>query len=470
VLFVCTGHHSPPSAGASAPVGDSVRAAAWFGARRFSARVCSAWAGRGVGLRGSGHPRGTSAAALWGHASEGWVRVLGVADGRDDTAFVSAGSGWPVGVTPPVLFERDAEVEVIVDLVWAVGRGSGAVVLVEAAAGLGKSVLLDHAAGSAAGAGLLVLRARGHQLERAFGWGVVRSLFEGLLRGGVFGLAGLLDGPVALARAVLLDGQGARDGPAIGDGGFEILHALYWLVVRLGERRPLVLVVDDAHWADVPSLRFLAHLQARISDRPVGVVVGARPPDRDADRVLGVLATDPGTRLLRLRSLSVEAVEQLVRVRWPAAPAEFCRHCGELTAGNPLQLGELLRAVEARGGPPEVGGLGEVAAAAARFTGAGGAGSAGGDGATGGCAGRGGRGVRGRGAVAPGCGARADRARRRGCGGAGAGPRRRAGSAGSAGFPPPSATGGGVRRDPGLAARADARAGGSAADRRRRRR
>jgi hypothetical protein len=171
---------------------------------------------------------------------------------------------------------------------------------------------------------------------------------------------------VAPARAVLLDGQGARDGPAIGDGGFEILHALYWLVVRLGERRPLVLVVDDAHWVDVPSLRFLAHLQAGISDRPVGVVVGARPPDRDADRVLGVLATDPGTRLLRLRSLSVEAVEQLVRVRWPAAPAEFCRHCGELTAGNPLQLGELLRAVEARGGPPEVGALGDVAAAAAR--------------------------------------------------------------------------------------------------------
>ena len=80
-----------------------------------------------------------------------------------------------------------------------------------------------------------------------------------------------------------------------------MLHALYWLVVRLGERRPLVLVVDDAHWADVPSLRFLAHLQPRISELPVGVVVGARPPDRDADGVLGVVAADPGTRVLRLR-------------------------------------------------------------------------------------------------------------------------------------------------------------------------
>ena len=138
--------------------------------------------------------------------------------------------------------------------------------------------------------------------------------------------------------------------PASGEAVFGILHALYWLVVRLGERRPTVLVVDDAHWADVPSLRFLAHLQPRISELPVGLVVGARP-DGDADGMLGVVAADPGTRVLRLRSLSGVAVEKLVRDRWPAAPPEVCRRCRELTAGNPLQLGELLRAADGLGGP-----------------------------------------------------------------------------------------------------------------------
>jgi hypothetical protein len=74
-----------------------------------------------------------------------------------------------VAVTPPVLFERDAELQVIANLVQGAEHGTGALVVVEASAGLGKSALLDHAAASASAAGLLVLRARGHQLEFAFG-------------------------------------------------------------------------------------------------------------------------------------------------------------------------------------------------------------------------------------------------------------------------------------------------------------
>ena len=175
------------------------------------------------------------------------------------------------------LLERDAELAVIAAVIRDAECGSGSVAVVEAAAGLGKSALLGDTAMRASAAGLLVLRASGHQLERAFGWGVARALFEGLLRDTPQGLVGVLDGPVAPARAVLLGDPGGVAGSAASDAGFGILHALYWLVVRLGERRPTVLVVDDAHWADVPSLRFLAHLQPRIADLPVGLVIGARP-------------------------------------------------------------------------------------------------------------------------------------------------------------------------------------------------
>ena len=56
--------------------------------------------------------------------------------------------------------------------------------------------------------------------------------------------------------------------------GFAILHALYWLTVRLAERAPLLLVVDDAHWADEPSLRFLVYLAGRLADQPIAVLVG----------------------------------------------------------------------------------------------------------------------------------------------------------------------------------------------------
>ena len=218
------------------------------------------------------------------------------------------------------LLERDGERGVIADVVGAAQCGSGAVVLVEAPAGLGKSALLDDTAASASGAGMSVLRTSGHQLERAFSWGVARGLFEGLLRNLPQGLGGVLDGPAAPARAVLLGGPGGVGGAASGEAAFEILHALYWLVVRLGERRPTVLVVDDAQWADAPSLRFLAHLQARITDLPVGLVIGARPGG-DADGLLSVLAGDCATRVLPLLALSGVAVEKLVRTRWPTAPA-----------------------------------------------------------------------------------------------------------------------------------------------------
>jgi DNA-binding CsgD family transcriptional regulator len=289
---------------------------------------------------------------------------LGAACHRDDTGAVSAGAEHRA-MARQALLERDAERCAIAEVLIGAERGSGAVVLVEAPAGLGKSALLDDTVASASGSGLLVLRAGGHQLERAFSWGVARTLFEGLLRDMPQGLDGVLDGPVAPARAVLLGGPGGVGGPANGEAAFGILHALYWLVVRLGERRPTVLVVDDAHWADAPSLRFLTHLQPRITDLPVGLVIGARP-DGDVDGLLGVVAGHRATRVLRLQALSGVAVEKLVRDRWPTASPEVCRRCRELTGGNPLQLRELLRAADELGETIEVCDVGDAAAVAAR--------------------------------------------------------------------------------------------------------
>ena len=74
----------------------------------------------------------------------------------------------------------------------------------------------------------------------------------------------LLSGAAGLAVPVLwqsgADGHtAARAEPAAA------LHGLFWLVSNLAEREPLMLVVDDAHWADHPSLRFLAYLARRLS-------------------------------------------------------------------------------------------------------------------------------------------------------------------------------------------------------------
>ena len=161
-----------------------------------------------------------------------------------------------------VLLERDVELDLLADLLRDVGAGRGRALLFEAAAGLGKSALLERAISAGREAGLVVLRARGHQLERGFAWGVARSLFEASLWGRPRSERDrLLDGPAAPARPVFGDSDG--QGPGLGpDAGFAITHGLYWLALRLAEQEPLLVVVDDAHWADDPSLR-LADLPVR---------------------------------------------------------------------------------------------------------------------------------------------------------------------------------------------------------------
>ena len=55
-----------------------------------------------------------------------------------------------------------------------------------------------------------------------------------------------------------------------------------------------------------------------------------------------------------------------MRDRWPSAPPDVCRRCGQLTGGNPLQLRELLRAADGPGGTIDVDDVGDAAAVAAR--------------------------------------------------------------------------------------------------------
>ena len=79
------------------------------------------------------------------------------------------------------LLEREFELELLSELAEEAGAGRGRTLLLEAAPGMGKSALLERGTSAAREAGLAVLRARGHQLERGFAWGIARSLFEALL-------------------------------------------------------------------------------------------------------------------------------------------------------------------------------------------------------------------------------------------------------------------------------------------------
>ena len=104
------------------------------------------------------------------------------------------------------------------------------------------------------------------------------------------------------------------DRAAADDRLFARFHGLHWLCARLAEQRPLALLVDDAHWADEHSLRFLAYLEARIEEIPACVIVAVRTGETAAapEALTRLIEREPRTAV-RLSPLSPAAVAELVR-------------------------------------------------------------------------------------------------------------------------------------------------------------
>jgi DNA-binding CsgD family transcriptional regulator len=241
------------------------------------------------------------------------------------------------------LLERERELAAVDELL----KGARGVLVVEGGVGVGKTSLVDCACRRAARAGFEVLRARGSELEAEFAFGVVRQLFERrIARAEPNDRDALLAGPAHAARPLLL-GELAEDSAF--DTSFAVLHGLYWLVANLADRRPLLIAVDDAHWVDEPSLRWLAHLAPRLEGLSVVMLVALRPADPAAARA-SALALGAESAIIRPGLLSERAVGAVVRARLgDGASNELCAAAWEASGGNPFYLTELLRAIELEG-------------------------------------------------------------------------------------------------------------------------
>lgn len=246
------------------------------------------------------------------------------------------------------LLERERELRALDSLIMAAGRGSGQLVTVQGAAGVGKTRLLTAARAKAQRAGLRVLVARGSELERTFAYGVVRQLFEPVLAGMDPVQRNDLLAGAARPAAMLFE---QADATAIGgDMSFALLHGLFWVTANLAQA-PLMLVVDDLHWSDGPSLRFLTYLMPRLEGLPLLVAVALRPAEPAVDQeLMAQIITDPLVRVLQPAPLSEGASARLVRaVLADKAEDAFCLACHTATGGNPLLLRSLADAAAAEG-------------------------------------------------------------------------------------------------------------------------
>ena len=259
------------------------------------------------------------------------------------------------------LLERADELQTLADALTEARAGRGRLLLVEAPAGLGKTRLLGALRAELDDVALL--HARGGELERDFAFGVVRQLLGPALAAvSDDERARLLSGPAA--RAAEPAGVVLADSPpptADADASFAVLHGLHWLVTNLTAAGPLAIVVDDAHWADTPSLRFLAYLARRLDDLPVFVGVAARPAEPGAPAELVDALAAEAAAVLRPAPLSAPATAALVAARLGADPDPvFTQACHTATAGNPFLLGELLAALAADGATPGAAGADRV--------------------------------------------------------------------------------------------------------------
>ena len=188
------------------------------------------------------------------------------------------------------LLERDRELGVLEDLIQGALEGRPGLALVEGPAGIGKSRLLAATREAAEGAGFRVLAARGSDLERELPFGVVRQLFDPLLVDPA-DRARWLTGPAQPAARVF---EPPDDGAAASDVSFGVLYGLFWVTANIAADGPLLLLIDDLHWCDQASLRFVAYLERRLEGLHVLVAAAARTSEQPSDsRLLAEIADDP---------------------------------------------------------------------------------------------------------------------------------------------------------------------------------
>ncbi|MEU6375951.1 AAA family ATPase [Streptomyces sp. NPDC046909] len=259
------------------------------------------------------------------------------------------------------LFERESELAAVdealgeltglrADGAESSDRPRGALLAFAGRAGIGKTTLLAEVRRRAAARGCTVLSARGGDQEQRVAFHVARQLLQPQFAGAAeadlraqlgswYDIVGPALGLCAPTDGAPPDQQGLRDG-------------LDWVLTHLAvQRAPMVLALDDAHWADPESLRWLAAFAPRAEELPLLLVVAYRPdelPDH-AESFRG-LPGRAGGRPLDLEPLSAVAVAGLVREALGTyADDAFCRECWAVTAGNPFETVELTAKVRDRG-------------------------------------------------------------------------------------------------------------------------
>ena len=220
--------------------------------------------------------------------------------------------------------DRRAERDALGGLVNAVRSGESRALVVRGDPGVGKTVLVDHLAGRASGAGCQVARAAGVQSEMELAFAGLHQLCAPML--------GHIDGIPGPQQDALRIAFGLAAGPP--PDRFFVGLAVLSLLSEVATEHPLICVIDDEQWLDQVSAQALGFVARRLAANPVGLVFAAREPGSELAGLPELEVDGLGDGDARALLASVLAGPLDGRVR-DLIIAE--------TRGNPLALLELPR-------------------------------------------------------------------------------------------------------------------------------
>ncbi|MDX6326753.1 MAG: hypothetical protein QOK15_3107, partial [Nocardioidaceae bacterium] len=230
-----------------------------------------------------------------------------------------------------MLVGRAAERDRLRAVVERARAGHAGALVVHGEPGVGKTALLDELVAAAASDDVRVLATQGLESESPLAFAALHRLLRPVMR--------LLDRlPVPQARALRI-AFGAEDGTV---EPFLVGAATLSLLGEVAEERPVLCVVDDAHWLDPASADAMLFAARRLDADPVAVVFAARDDD-----VRSFAA--PGVDSLLLEGLDPVAVRALLSEHaGEGLSAEVADRLMAETGGNALALVELPAALSAQ--------------------------------------------------------------------------------------------------------------------------
>ena len=243
------------------------------------------------------------------------------------------------------LVGRETELELLDGVLEDAAESSSRFVVITGEAGIGKTRLLSELASRAVAREYLALEGRAVEFERDLPFGVVVDAFDAHLErldAATFDrlAADGLEELSAVFPAMRTLGSVSAERTTAAER-FRAYNAVRELIERLAARRPLVVALDDLHWADRASIELIAHLLRRPPQAGVAVAAAFRTGRADPMLVDAIerASRDGVVDRIRLGPLAAEEAQRLLR---EATKPELERLYHE-SGGNPLYFLQLAR-------------------------------------------------------------------------------------------------------------------------------